>query len=333
MALTKLSADSPAQKSQTLAPRRAGVYAAFLAAVIVGAFAYDLRQHGIFACPATGYGSETYLAYCNSTGYGDYDHGAFWFNHEPQTRAMAASAQVLFLGSSRLAFGLSSDATRDWAKYAGVSYYILGFSHSENIQFVAPLIDSLSPHAKAYVINADNFFVDRETPPVEEIRHGTAIESRYNRKRIWQYPHRVLCGAFSFLCGHEFAFYRTRGNGTWTFVGPDSLVHGSVADYPIKDEHEVRRHAENAQEFIAKLHVRKACVILTVVPWTATPRDEAQAIAEHLGVSFVAPASADLHTFDGSHLDHPSAERWSRKFFAAAGDQIRGCVSPQGSAD
>ena len=205
-------------------------------------------------------------------------------------------------------------------------HYILGFSHSENVTFVAPLLDGITPTASAYVINADNFFDDSETPPVAEIFHGDAAESRYNRKRLWQTPHRVLCSAIDALCGDDFAFYRHRATGSWTFRGGDILVRGGIMDVPARDRGEVERRARLAEAFVAKLRVPRECVFFTVVPWAATPREENAVIAAAVGVPFLAPQSTGLQTLDGSHLDRPSAERWSTEFFAVAGDAIRRCV-------
>ena len=41
----------------------------------------------------------------------------------------------------------------------------------------------------------------------------------------------------------------------------------------------------------------------------------------------VVPQNLDgLQTFDGTHLDHASAERWSEAFFKTAGPQIQKCL-------
>ena len=55
------------------------LYIIILVLSICSAYAYKLRTDGIFSCPADGYPSDRYLAYCNTVSYGDYDHGAFWF--------------------------------------------------------------------------------------------------------------------------------------------------------------------------------------------------------------------------------------------------------------
>ena len=65
---------------------------------------------------------------------------------------------------------------------------------------------------------------------------------------------------------------------------------------------------------------------LTIVPTVETRRAEAQAIAAAAGVVLVAPDVPGLQTFDGSHLDAASAERWSLAFLDAAGPRLRDCL-------
>ena len=57
-----------------------------------------------------------------------------------------------------------------------------------------------------------------------------------------------------------------------------------------------------------------------------TPIGTARAIANTLGRPLIAPELADLQTFDESHLDSPSAERWSSAFLAEATPRIRQCL-------
>lgn len=51
---------------------------------MVAAYGLKLRTDDIFACPAAGYSTDAYLAYCHSETYGDYDHRAMWFGLEPE---------------------------------------------------------------------------------------------------------------------------------------------------------------------------------------------------------------------------------------------------------
>jgi hypothetical protein len=57
-----------------------------------------------------------------------------------------------------------------------------------------------------------------------------------------------------------------------------------------------------------------------------TPKASAAKVAAALSIDLIAPALDDLHTFDGSHLDPESAERWSRAFLKDAGSHIQACL-------
>jgi hypothetical protein len=296
-----------------------------------GTFAYQLRVESIFACTADGYGSDRYLEYCQATGYGDYDHGAFWFGLEPPARDFVHSAQVLFLGNSRTQFAFSNGITADWFSSRAVPYYLLGFAYSEKYLFEQKLLDKLRPQAKVYVINIDKFFEPSETEPARLVMHDSGALRRYQNKRLWQLIHRPICSAVPGICGHEFAVFRIRETGFW--VGSGGRFSGEpVSNDQVVDNALVEREVKSGREFLLRLPVKPECVILTLVPTVGAQSAAARAIAEALKSNFVAPTLDALRTFDGSHLDHVSAERWSQAFFEATGPRIQECLSqPPGS--
>jgi hypothetical protein len=310
---------------------RPGLYIiVLLLSVPVGYVGY-LRTLGVFACTADGYKVSTYeyMAYCNAAGYGEYDHGAFWFNLEPEAVRYAADAAVLFLGSSRTEFAFSTIATDRWFASAGVAHYLLGFTNVENSTFVAPLLARLKPRAKVYVINVDQFFTGIESDVGSEILHDPDVGQRYREKKLWQHVHRSVCSRLRAACGHEFAYFRARENGHWVTRGRNRESAAPVADGPIKDQDHWIQYASLAKQFIANLPVDRSCVLLTIVPYPATRRAEAQALAHDLELKLVDPQPPDLRTFDGSHLDEDSAERWSKAFYEIAGPRIKACLGKQ----
>lgn len=318
----------------SLAPVR-GVPLLYIALVAVVAFSvlvYDLRVSGIFACSSATSDPGRYLAYCNSGAYNDYDHGAFWFGLEPEASSAARDADALFLGTSRMQFAFSSDATRNWFASRAARFYLLGFSYSENVAFTGPLLDKLRPQARVYVINTDRFFETAFTEPAADVVHGDAAESRHRRKRAWQAPHGLVCGTVPAICGDQIGFVRTRADGTWTLQGSDGLQPGGIAAAAPRNAQQLAERIAAAEAFVSNLSVERECVILTVAPSSATPWDEAAAVAQALNVTLFAPPIDDLRTFDDSHLDRPSAERWSEQFFAVAGEKIGGCLAREPAA-
>jgi hypothetical protein len=313
---------------------RYGAYILIVLTVLLAAWPFSFRAQSIFLCQAPRHGSDEYTAYCQSTTYGDYDYGAFWFGMEPEATNAAANAQVLFLGNSRTQFGLSTKATADWFSSLPATYYLLGFAYNVNYKFEEGILRKLRPKARVYVINLDLFFEQDEPLPAKEVMQDNGAKSRYGRKRQWQVIHEAICGSHPGICGNSYGFVRSRGTGAWRMTGGPITNDPVVYDQRI-DQNMVKAYVSSANEFLSNLPVRRDCVILTVVPTgdrsssdkvDATSIGTAKAIAMDLGHNLIAPKLTGLTTFDGSHLVPQSAERWSAAFIEAAGPQIRQCL-------
>jgi hypothetical protein len=303
-----------------------------LGAVAVGTV-MSLRD-GLFACQAKGYAPDRFAAECSARAYGDYEHGAFWFGLEPEAIEAATRAQAVFLGDSRVQIGFNTTATADWFAKAAAPYYLLGFGWAENIAFVEKLLDRIKPQAKVYIINVDTFFEDTETLPANMVMRDPQAESRYEQKRLWQYFHRLVCENAPGFCGTSYIVFRSRNTGGFEIHGDhDSGGHwyrsAPVGYVGTIDTDRKARHIASGSEFISRLPVDRSCVIATILPQTETHIEQARAVASGLGLTFVAPELTGLQTFDESHLDSASAERWSRAFYAQAGPQIRKCLEAQ----
>ena len=93
--------------------------AVFAAIAFVSAFATSvtmMRFHN-FNC-RTPHDPDDFLAYCRSLGYVDYEHGALYYGLEPKVRDSIRTAQVLFLGSSRVQAAFAANALREYSKRA-----------------------------------------------------------------------------------------------------------------------------------------------------------------------------------------------------------------------
>lgn len=289
----------------------------------------------IFACPATGYTSDRYISYCGATNYGDYEHGAFWFDLEPVAEQSAAKADVLFLGNSRSQLGFSTAATAQWFSSASASYYLLGFGLWENSIFERALLHKLKPRAEIYIINIPDFFQPFEAPLAKIIMHDPAERARYLSKRYLQFVHAAICTKLTPICGHITPTYRSRQTGMW-YLQEISAFRGS--ERPVSYDQKINKREiddgiEIGRIFLSDLPAKPECVILTAVPYAGTKLGVANSIANGLGKMLVFPGQLDgLQTFDGDHLDPASAERWAEAFFKTAGPQIQKCLEVHASS-
>ena len=316
-----------------LSVSRPTLYISVVLVTVLVYYAYWLRTTSIFSCQADGYSSDRYLAYCGGEHYADYEHGAFWFDLEPAARSFAKNADVLFIGNSRIQVALSTAATANWFADASVRYYLLGFSYSENVIFTDELLRRIHPRASVYVINVDDMFERWETPPMKTILHDPQARNQYESKRSWQRVHEPICKTFAVLCGANPVTYRSRQNGAFTKrTSEPKLPAAPVSDDQVIDQQVVANDTAVAIDFLSHLAVERRCIILTNVPTVKTKIGNVKAIATNLGMNLVTPEIPEgLRTYDGSHLDQPSAERWSRAFFQSVGSRIQSCLDGKGA--
>lgn len=304
---------------------RPALYLVAIMLAALGAYAHSLSVSGIYACAATGYTADRYLGYCQAEHYGDYDHGAFWYGLEPGIARSLSHAQVVFLGNSRLQWGFSSPVTAAWFSRLSVPYYLLGFSFDETYQFEGPLLHKFNARPRVYVISLDAFFAPELSPPAQYVMNDQMAPVHYESEHIAQYFHRQICGRLPALCGNEYSVYRSAQTGTW-FATPARFRREPVGADATIDQKKTSQQLVAARAFLASLPADKECVILTIVPTVATHRDAAAALAAALDRPLVSPELPGLYTFDGSHLEPESAQRWAQAFFDAAGPRIRACI-------
>jgi hypothetical protein len=318
------------RKREGLFKKRPAIYILILLGAFVTSYLYKLRVDNIFACPASGYTSDRYLAYCEAVNYGDYEHGAFLFDLEPVAEMSAASAEVLFLGGSRLQFAFSTPATAQWFSSASARYYLLGFVAFENSIFARALLDRLKPRPKVYVIALDDFFEPSERPIAKAVMHDVTARPRYEVKRFLQVFHQAICMKVAKICGDGVVVFRSRRTGAWDMPQPTRFngLERPVSYNEDIDENAVEEAIAIGRTFLSELPVKTECVILTVIPTVGTKLSVANAIASGLGKPLVVPEHLDgLQTREGVHLDNSSAERWSEAFFKTAGPQIQRCLA------
>jgi len=309
------------------------IYVLVVFLAILAAFAYQLRTRLIFSCQADLYSADRYLAACNAAQYGDYEHGAFWFDLEPAAQSFAKDADVLFLGNSRLQMAFSTVATADWFTAASARYYLLGFAEYGNVIMADAMIRKIRPRAKVYVINVDDFFETSESPIVKKIFHDSTAREQYVEKRLWQRVHEPICKTVPAICGNNFAIFRSRETGAYTYASkwqrgnPYRDASAPVSYDEVVNQEALNRNKAAGAEFLSRLPVRRECVIFTMVATVGTKIGNATALARTLNVNLVMPElTGELRTLDGSHLDHQSAEQWSRAFLQVADPKIRPCL-------
>lgn len=277
-----------------------------------------------------GYRPDTFLAYAHNASYGDYEHSAIYFGIVPKIHKNIRNAQVIFLGSSHPQLAFSTEATRSFFESRGISTFNLAFGYTEQNIFAEKLLAHVQAAPRVIIINADPFFSGYVSEPAKAtLTGGLKTISTAILKSSFQKIHRWICPSLPRVCGNtEISYFRSARDGqvslprdadkTWAPIHGGAAVQYQTIDGEKWTMPELSPFLAEGERFLQSQSIARQCVVLTWVP-DSTPSpfdnmDTAAAIASRLGTRFIMPQLDGLVTYDGSHLDSPSAERWSAAF-------------------
>lgn len=279
------------------------------------------------SCDPSGYHPGVFMASCQNPYYVDYEHGAFFYQLEPQAIRNLRAADVLIMGSSRPQFAFSADATANYFAVNRWRYFLFGFAYVQKSAFPEILMRRLNLHPKLLIIDADPFFSDQLNGPAENVVNEDARFS-YRLKQIFQSFHARLCVAAHALCvPKDRTLYRSSSDGRWIWLHSFSEDVSLPIAKPVSiSQREMDKAVDTGRRFLADVRLPKACVILTGVPTRTNAEQSAAILSRALGLPDVQPAISGLATLDGEHLNRESATRWSQAFFKVAETAIRRCL-------
>lgn len=241
-------------------------------------------------------------------------------------------AKVVFVGNSRIAFGVSTNAVARYFGEHGLRYFVLGFPHN-NWYATRSLLGYTWAQPSVLIINADHFLQYNPYPLSYEFRALTAILNGAIYDLALSFHYRT-CGTPDCLGPDgrpRWGILRSKSDGHWIEQQAD-LSHTHTFRAPKGDvEMTWLLKAETAlNTFLGSLSVARECVVLTYVPHQGTEADDSETftrrLAERAGVKVLIPDVSDLRVFDEAHLDPESAERWSQDLIARLAPIIEHCA-------
>lgn len=289
----------------------------------------------IGSCNPNGYSNESYLSYCHSNRFGDLEHSVFWRNLEPKLIDYVRNAEVLFLGNSRTQYAFSTTAVTEYFAKKTYSHYVFGFGMGSQNSVPQMLSEKYDLAPKAIIINADPFFTNR----ISGTNKAMLEESRSRQwelyaKRFLSQQQEAICSdnepgfLYSLMCrGTEETLYRRIEDGHWDvrYFRKNKRIPTAIDDQQNLGV-TLAEAKKVAEHFIQILGINKQCVIITVTPRTQTPLAFAKQLAENLEVTGIFPKLENLLTVDDSHLDPPSALRWSAAVLDEAEPILESCT-------
>lgn len=313
----------------------------FLALTVVGMFASisfpSLNPFPQLQDKLTSPEQQWYLAWEREINHRDhyvlyYDIGAS-IDH-------ARRSDVLFLGNSRVLFGLPNDVMSPFFQDVGLRYFNLAFGHGETNVFPMRIIRNFDLRPKIVVVNADRFFTGipsefaelvmptygsqdshqasrnydtfpQRRPLWEEFKANLEVKTRFFVQDRLQaaYPYLIPRGR---SLSESPLLYRSSVHGSW------SAINWPSRDLPIrkgKNRSDISAsEIQFARAFQAEIYRRNSFLVLMLVPADQASALSARQLADVLNVPLIAPELDGLTTSDGSHLSPESARRFASAF-------------------
>jgi len=321
-----------------VAGRKGGLlrYAILLVVVgyvtVVGAFIYSAKDIWIAGCrPAPD--PDQFISLCGSSGFGDYEHDAFWFGLEPAAIVNLKAADVVFTGSSRTMFAFSTAEVRSYFAARGLRQFNLGFSGEDGQIFFTKLAAKYDLHPRVLVIGVDPYFTDRVSVPAAAAIDTPVEIGRGLMKWAQIRLQPELCRRKILDCdkvGHTAFRSSTDGYFLWRdILMPDGERHRAHQTRPRDFQVDVPEAAKAAETLFSRIGIPAACVVMVPMPlpeiWPKP--DPVKRVADAVGAAYIDVDTGDDLTFlDEMHLSYWSAKRFSAAFVRAFDQLPQTCL-------
>ncbi len=236
----------------------------------------------------------------------------------------AREADILFLGSSRMQFGVSWTLLQPWCESRGLSCYQMGFGHGEPMPLPKAVMERHDLRPALVVANVDRFFAPRPSDYGARImdaslpvglaqRLAVSTPSLFNLELM---PHFIPPApeGSDLVWGRQSSsqVFRSVEHGGW--FAPEIPSKAFPVASPDPADAPTDREIQLCRDFADWLEGRGGeLVLIGVHTSTRNLGPMLPALAEAAQVTAVPVDAAGLETFDESHLTPGSAERYTRE--------------------
>lgn len=262
--------------------------------------------------------SGYYLGYYN----GSMDHLSVFHNLN-QAAEKLTSADVLFLGNSRMLYAIDRSELQKFEQRSKLHCYVMAFPCGELCSFPYQIIQKYDLHPKLVVVNTDPFFAEGLSNMARRTIKATSWEA-------WKDNFELNCAFGAHRLAHQWLphlfepevnwlYFRHKDDGTIflsSCKGRQVPVDELALPWGISPDNE-----RTFSSFCSLMNMRGTAVVLTTVPPAVSqPMID---LARKTSTPFIMTEEKNLVTIDGGHLDHASAIRYSAALFNKLDNVVR----------
>jgi hypothetical protein len=270
--------------------------------------------------------TKYFLTSCNRNSLG---HQAYFLNLEPGLMETVKTADVLFIGNSRLASAFRAPVLREFFNSKNSSFFVLNFPGTTS-NFIFEIFKKYKLKPSLVVINNDYIFKE-----VRNGREASLINDEVITRSLYVVEYYLINILIDLRKNHYFQkwldigaknlkpnYFESRDNGMERIVNEpmaqkkiiQTKTETNLDNLPSAQRNIIKSSIVRGMPFIRWLRQNNVQVIFTQVPYGGAEPSINYHMSKKLGITSIVPQVEELYTYDNSHLNYESAQRWLNAF-------------------
>lgn len=290
-------------------------------------------------CNPEGYARGDFMTSCAGIKVDRYAFGSIYLGSQKNAVKNAKTADVIVFGNSRTMRSFSTDAIDNYFKSKGLTYVIFaveGASYAsaqhtvEKLGLKPKIVMTNTEILYSNVVGAafgDLVFFPDKYKTRFDFFHAAQSFQKWVCAGNLQKLKNVYCN------GRTGAGWRSAVTGRfkWELVAePEKNLIFSARKEQNPPNGRVNTVLPNAREFLGNSHFKNSCHVLYMVNSPSSEPRLQKALSAEVGALPVYTPFNNLRTYDKSHLDRPTSERWATAFVKDLDPVIDKCLSGEG---
>lgn len=290
-------------------------------------------------CNPEGYERGDFMTSCGGIKVDRYAFGSIYLGSQKNAVKNAKTADVIIFGNSRTMRSFSTDAIDNYFKNKGLTYVIFAVEGASYAS-AQHTVNKLGLKPKIVMTNTEILHTDVVGAAFGDLVYfPDKYKTRFDFFHAAQSVQKWACSSGiealeNYYCkGRQGAGWRSAVTGRfkWELVAEPEKNKVFTARKEVNPPvGRLNTILPNAREFLGNSNFKDSCHVLYLVNSPNSEPNLQTALAAEVGALPVYTPFNDLRTYDKSHLDRPTSERWASAFVKDLDPILDKCLAGEG---
>ena len=340
--MTEKTVDNTIQYSKASGWKMLAFLCVFLIAGVVSIIKFDSYFTDFWKirkCNPEGYARGDFMTACAGIKVDRYAFGSIYLGSQKNAVKNAKTADVIIFGNSRTMRSFSTDAMDNYFKSKGLTYVIFAVEGASYAS-AQHTVNKLGLKPKIVMTNTEILYSNVVGAAFGDLVYfPDKYKTRFDFFHAAQSVQKWACKSGIKMVEDYYCKGRTRagwrsavtGRFKWELVADpekNTLITPRKENTPPNGR--LNTVLPNAVEFLGNSNFKKSCHVLYMVNSPSSEPKLQAALAGEVGALAVYTPFSDLQTYDNSHMDRPTSERWAASFIKDLDPALDKCLEGEG---